>query len=144
RSRSSTFVTPDRDSFVVNETATQVTGHRQKTNADDRKKERQQTNFWVAQGGRANPQIDSVNCHNHEIQNHVPVSCGLARVIAANIGVIDKAGHSRKQRCDDSEEHCVKGSAQKIWRIWTGETGQIDEKAQEEEPDRKMDQHGMD
>src|SRR5438105_887998 len=73
----------------------------------------------------------------------MPGSCGLAGVIAANVGVIDKAGHSREQRCDDSQEHRVKGSAQQIWRIWTGETRQIDEKAQEEEPDRKMNQHGM-
>src|SRR6266480_1566921 len=53
-----TLVTPDRDSFVVNETATQVTGYRQKTNADNGKKKRRQTNFWIAQCGRANPQID--------------------------------------------------------------------------------------
>src|SRR6266550_8644184 len=60
-----TFVAPDRDSFVVNETATQITGHRQKANADDGEKERRQTNFWIAQCGRANPQINAVNCHNH-------------------------------------------------------------------------------
>src|SRR5437660_9410318 len=94
RSWGFTFVTPDRDSFVVNKTATQVTGYRQETNADDGEKERRQTDFWIAQGGRANPQIDSVNCHDHEIQNHVPGSCGLAWMIAANVGVIDKAGHS--------------------------------------------------
>src|SRR5436190_17876615 len=40
-----TFVAPDRDSFVVNETATQITGYRQKTNAGDGKKERRQANF---------------------------------------------------------------------------------------------------
>src|SRR5205809_5154994 len=45
RSWGATLVTPDRDPFVVNETATQVTGHRQKTNADDGKKERRQANF---------------------------------------------------------------------------------------------------
>src|SRR5207244_3592333 len=45
RSGGATLMSPDRDSFVVNETATQVTGHRQKTNADDGKKERRQANF---------------------------------------------------------------------------------------------------
>src|SRR5438067_8910387 len=40
RSCGATLVTSDRDSLVVNETATQVTGHRQKTNPDNGKKER--------------------------------------------------------------------------------------------------------
>ena len=35
-----TFVAADRDSFVVNETATQVTGRRQQPNADEGEKER--------------------------------------------------------------------------------------------------------
>src|SRR6266704_2181824 len=64
-------------------------------------------------------------------------------MIAANVRVIDKAGHRGEQRCDDSEEHCVKGTAQQTWHFRKSQANEIEQKTQNQKPDRKMNQHRM-
>ena len=64
-------------------------------------------------------------------------------MIAANIGVIDKAGHSRKQCGDDSEEHCIEGASHQIWHLWKTQANEIKQETYNEKPDRKMNQHRM-
>jgi hypothetical protein len=73
----------------------------------------------------------------------MPGSCRLAGMIAANVGVIDKAGHGCEQRGDDSEKHCVEGAAHQIWRSWKSQANEIEQETQNQKPDRKMHQHRM-
>ena len=70
-------------------------------------------------------------------------SYDLAWVIAANVGVINEAGQSREQRCDDSEEHCVKGTAQQTWHFRKSQANEIEQETQDKKSNWKMNQHRM-
>ena len=47
-------------------------------------------------------------------------------MIAADIGVIDEAGHGGEQRGDNSYKHGVKRIAHEVWHRRKSETGQIE------------------
>src|SRR5438309_305716 len=85
--------------------------------------------------------LERVKFHDHEIQSHMPGSGDLARMIAANVGVIDKAGHSCEQCSDDSEQHSVKGTAHQIGHFWKSEANEIEQETQNKKSDWKMNQH---
>src|SRR5438874_7130745 len=68
--------------------------------------------------------------------------CGaFGGMIAANIGIVDEAGHRGDQSRDDSEEHRIKRIADQIRHRWKRETRQIEQEAQEKQSDRKVDKH---
>src|SRR5947207_15351623 len=67
----------------------------------------------------------------------------FARVIVADVCVIDEAWHRRDQCSDNSEQHRVKRFANEIGRRWKSEARQIEQKAEDKQSDREMNQHRM-
>src|SRR6266496_1998577 len=67
----------------------------------------------------------------------------FARMIVADVCVIDQARHGRDQCSDNSEQHRVKRFANQTWRRWKSEAPQIEQKAEDKQPDGKMNQHWM-
>src|SRR5215831_14957843 len=64
-------------------------------------------------------------------------------MIAADVGIIDEAGHSGEQGGDGSEQHRVERIAHEIRHGRKQKTAEVEQKAEQKKPDRKMDQHRM-
>ena len=67
----------------------------------------------------------------------------LARMIAADVGVIDETRHRGDESHDSSEEHRVERIADEIHLGSKNETREIEQETQKEKTDREMDKHRM-
>ena len=83
----------DANAVVVNETATEITGHRQEPNTQERQNQGRQGNFGSSECRSPEAQIDSIDRDDNKIQNQMGSGGAFAWMIAADGGVIDEAGH---------------------------------------------------
>src|SRR5205823_7710265 len=120
------LVPADTYPVVVNETASQITGNGEKRDTDEGQNQGHRLNFWIDQRRGTDTEVDSVERNDNQIQGEMRCCGAFGGMIAANIRVIDEAGHCGDEGGDNSEEHRIKRITDQIWRRWQRETRQIE------------------
>src|SRR4051812_47159745 len=100
-------------------------------------------NFRVDINGPAHRKIDYVDRDHNHIQTHVSGRDAPAGMIDSDIGVIGKPWDCGEQRGYDTEGHRVERTEHEMRCSWKCKRGDIEKQTQNEQPDRKMDQHWM-
>src|SRR5439155_19210442 len=107
--------------------------------AENRQKQRKNRCAQEEQVLSTNPCVDSKNDDHDQVKDHVQTGFRFRRMIFADIEKISKAGDRGRERANDSQQDGVESAAIEPVQ-WIPQADEIQNQAESEQTDWKMDQ----